>query len=66
MELGFFWTYINELNQSTLPKQDSSENVISSTLIAKLKNKGTWKGNKNYESGSDGRDAWQSEDCKKI
>ena len=42
------------------PKQDTGENVaISSTSITKLKNKGTRRGSKNSESGSDVREAWK-------
>ena len=49
------------------PKQDTGENVaISSAPITKLKNNGTRRGSKNSESGSDVREAWKCEDCKKI
>ena len=35
-------------------------------MLTKLKNKGTRRGSKNSESGSDVREAWKCEDCKKI
>ena len=60
-------TEFSENDQHSSPKQDSGENVaISSTPITKLKNKGTRRGSKNSESGSDVREAWKCEDCKKI
>ena len=50
-----------------MPKQNTGENVvISSAPIAKLKNKGTRRGSKNSELGSDGREAWKCEDCEII
>ena len=58
---------MSENNQHTGPKQDTGENVaISSTPITKLKNKGTRRGSKNSELGSDVREARKCEDCKKI
>ena len=69
MELDFFYgiTEISENDQHSDPKQDSGENVaISSAPITKLKNKGTRRGSKNSESGSDVREAWKCEDCEKI
>ena len=48
---------MSENNQHTGPKQDTGENVaISSAAITKIKNKGTRRGRKNSESGSDGRE----------
>ena len=49
---------MSENDQHTGPKQDTGENVaISSAPITKLKNKGTRRGSKNSESGSDVREA---------
>ena len=57
---------MSESDQHSGPKQDTSENVaISSAPISKLKNKGTRRGSKNFESGSDVREAWKCEDCEK-
>ena len=58
---------MSENDQHIGPKQDTGENVvISSAPIAKLKNKGTRRGRKNCELGSDGREAWKCKDCEKI
>ena len=58
---------MSENDQHTGPKQDIGENVaLSSAPITNLKNKGTRRGSKNSESGSDGREAWKCEDCEKI
>ena len=58
---------MNKNDQHTVPKQDAGENVvISSAPNAKQKNKGTRRGSKNSESGSDGREPWKCEDCEKI
>ena len=58
---------MSENDQYTGPKQDTGENVaISSAPITKLKNKGTHRGSKNSESGSDVREAWKCEDYEKI
>ena len=61
------WNLITEMSedyQHMGPEQDMGENIaISSAPIRKLKNKGP---RKNSESGSDVREAWKSEDCKKI
>ena len=49
---------MSENDQHTGPKQDTGENVaISGASITKLKNKGTQRGSKNSESGSDVREA---------
>ena len=72
MELDFFYgitemTQMSENYQHTGPKQDTGKNLaISSASITKLKNKGTWRGSKNSESGSNVREAWKCEDCEKI
>ena len=56
---------MSENDQYKGPKQDTGENVAnSSASITKLKNKGTRRGSKNSESGSDVREA--CEDCEKI
>ena len=58
---------MNENDQHSGPKQDSGENVaISSAPITKQKNKGTQRGSKNSESGSNVREAWKCEDCEKV
>ena len=58
---------MSENDQHTSPKQDTGENVaISSAPITKLKNKGTRRGSKISESGSDVREAWKCEDYEKI
>ena len=49
---------MSENDQHSGLKQDIGENVaISSAPITKLKNKGTRRGSKNSESGSDVREA---------
>ena len=49
-------TEMNENDQHSGSKQDSGENVATSSApITKLKNKGTRRGSKNSESGSDVR-----------
>ena len=58
---------MSENDQHGGPKQDTGENVaISSAPITKLKNKGTRRGSKNSESGSDVTEAWKCEDCEKT
>ena len=58
---------MSENYQHSGPKQDTGENVaISSAPTTKLKNKGSRRGSKNYESGSDVREASKCEECEKI